>query len=764
MARRGAAADRAGAPSGTTEASNGSGRANGSRTGRRINGTRTNGTRTNGTPVNGAAPGDEPGARTIGALAVQRWAAREPGGGSGPAKPQGEPTQGPFDEDDLDPDRTHAERVDFGAVRIPVPRGGQVSVEPEDGRLQAVHVMLPAGRLSVSALAAPRSELLWPDLAAEIDESLREGGAIVRSYTGEWGRELHARTGEASSVFVGVDGPRWMLYGVATGPSSTAAELDAALRQMLRGTVVVRGRSPYPVRTVLPLTVPEQLAEAGEQASAGPARPESARASRADGGSRPSGPRATPAAGVPAARSAEAAAAGAADRGGQAPTDRPPAAREPASAGSGPARGPDADLTMPHGLPRVPPGVTGERAASVRDDRVEAAPAERVGEPAARPPQLRVADLIAQVERERTVAPPRASRRATPSSTTGSPAAGRAGATSPAEPRSTVPHFAEPRSEPRAAPPWAAEPGTAAGSPTAAAAGSPADDGAATVTPLTGLPVVPASSGHSPPVTWPDADLAATRTAVGPPPDGSDDWTLPLPVVRPEPEPEPPGEPPPPRRRRRAAAEWTDDDRAAGRSANRHHRPARHDADAGIERPVRQAAPEPFSVDERTRRAAPARSRDEGRTRHAAPGAGADRAADRAGGGRVRHAAPEPGAARVRHAAPEPGAARVRHAAPGPGAARVRHAAPEPSEAQVRHAAPGPGGGPVRHAAPEHAAPEEALPSAYPDGDPPVDVPVARIPPPVPPAPAYLADEGADQHDPEAQGRHHRPEGRAAGR
>ena len=54
-----------------------------------------------------------------------------------------------------------------------------------------------------------------------------------------------------------------MLYGVATGPTGSARELDAALRVMLRGTVVVRGRSPYPVRTVLPLTVPEHLSRPG---------------------------------------------------------------------------------------------------------------------------------------------------------------------------------------------------------------------------------------------------------------------------------------------------------------------------------------------------------------------------------------------------------------------------------------------------------------------------------------------------------------------
>ena len=177
-------------------------------------------------------PGDEPGARTIGALALKRWAARGPGrGDAGDDIGAGPPTHGPFDEDDVGDEPVAPDRVDFGAVRVPVPRGGEVSVEPEDGRLQAVHVMLPAGRLSVSALAAPRTERLWPDLAAEIDESLREGGATVRSFTGEWGRELHARTGDASSLFVGVDGPRWMLYGVATGPTSAAAELDAALRR-----------------------------------------------------------------------------------------------------------------------------------------------------------------------------------------------------------------------------------------------------------------------------------------------------------------------------------------------------------------------------------------------------------------------------------------------------------------------------------------------------------------------------------------------------
>lgn len=178
------------------------------------------------------------------------------------ARPRPAPA-GPYDVDDADPAVSDAPGVlDFGAIRVPVSPRGAVSVEPTaNGRMQSVQVTLPGGRLSVSALAAPKSSKLWPQLAKEIDASLREGGAKVRSFKGEWGRELHATTGAATSVFVGVDGPRWMVYGVATGPTRDSADLDAELRRMLRGSVVVRGRSPYPVRTVLPLTTPESLAD-----------------------------------------------------------------------------------------------------------------------------------------------------------------------------------------------------------------------------------------------------------------------------------------------------------------------------------------------------------------------------------------------------------------------------------------------------------------------------------------------------------------------
>ncbi|MDN5918615.1 MAG: DUF3710 domain-containing protein, partial [Pseudonocardia sp.] len=176
---------------------------------------------------------------------------------------------GPADMEELDPSMTDAlARVDLGSMQVPVPYGAELKLEPtEGGRPQAVHLMLPEGRIAVSALAAPRSSVLWRELSAEIETSLRNGGARVRNAQGDWGRELHARTENAASVFIGADGPRWMVYGVATASLETVDALDVELRRVMRGVIVVRGKLPYPPRTGLPLTLPEHLAEKQPEAA-----------------------------------------------------------------------------------------------------------------------------------------------------------------------------------------------------------------------------------------------------------------------------------------------------------------------------------------------------------------------------------------------------------------------------------------------------------------------------------------------------------------
>lgn len=167
---------------------------------------------------------------------------------------------GPYDEDEVPDDGTA--RLDLGSVRLPLPSDAQVQVEMDPaGPLRAVHVLTPNGRFTVSAYAAPRSGELWPEISRELAEQLHGDGARVRRENGEWGIEIVAFVNDVLLRFVGVDGPRWMLRAVSAGPKESSAKAAEELRDIVRGTVVVRGAQPMPVRTPLPLQLPEQIAQ-----------------------------------------------------------------------------------------------------------------------------------------------------------------------------------------------------------------------------------------------------------------------------------------------------------------------------------------------------------------------------------------------------------------------------------------------------------------------------------------------------------------------
>lgn len=182
------------------------------------------------------------------------------------------PAGGPYDVDEQPPDEV--ERLDLGSVRFPVPEGSQLQVEVDPaGPVRAVHVVTQVGRLTVGAYAAPRSGGLWPDVSRELAQQLRKDGARVVTEEGDWGTELVADSPQAALRFVGVDGPRWMVRGVATGPAEHAEACAKLLYALLDDTVVVRGQEPLPVRTPLPIVLPEAIAkhieQAQEQASGG---------------------------------------------------------------------------------------------------------------------------------------------------------------------------------------------------------------------------------------------------------------------------------------------------------------------------------------------------------------------------------------------------------------------------------------------------------------------------------------------------------------
>lgn len=185
-----------------------------------------------------------------------------------------EELEGPFDIDDFDdPEQAAIARLDLGSVLIPMPEAGQVQVEiNETGVPSAVWVVTPHGRFTVAAYAAPKSTGLWREVASELAESLRKDVPKVSIEDGPWGREVVGSGGPAVVRFIGVDGYRWMIRCVVNGPEESIRALVDQAREALADTVVRRGDTPLPVRTPLPVALPELMAEqlraATEQAAA----------------------------------------------------------------------------------------------------------------------------------------------------------------------------------------------------------------------------------------------------------------------------------------------------------------------------------------------------------------------------------------------------------------------------------------------------------------------------------------------------------------
>ncbi|MGH3913339.1 MAG: DUF3710 domain-containing protein [Pseudonocardiaceae bacterium] len=190
----------------------------------------------------------------------RRRAQPEPPGQDAVEDRDQEATSGPYDVAD-EPDDGRL-RLDLGSLRLPVPEGAQLQVEVDkSGPVRAVHLMTGLGQLTVTAFAAPRSGGLWTEVAKELITRLRGDGAPVSRVPGEWGEEIDAVTPQGVLRFLAVDGPRWLLRGVAAGSAEHAEARAALLRDVVRETVVVRGSEPLPVRSPLPLQLPGSLAE-----------------------------------------------------------------------------------------------------------------------------------------------------------------------------------------------------------------------------------------------------------------------------------------------------------------------------------------------------------------------------------------------------------------------------------------------------------------------------------------------------------------------
>lgn len=184
---------------------------------------------------------------------------------------------GPWDLEDFVED--DLQRLDLGALRVPVPEDLEVRVElNENGEVVAATLVQGESSLQVNVFAAPRTEGIWEEVVAEIRDSVLESGGEASFDEGPWGRELRAQVpsqDEQGTIvkvparFVAVDGPRWFLRALVTGPAALDRSAATSLETAMKGIVVVRGADPMAVREALPLRLPPEAQEAREAANRG---------------------------------------------------------------------------------------------------------------------------------------------------------------------------------------------------------------------------------------------------------------------------------------------------------------------------------------------------------------------------------------------------------------------------------------------------------------------------------------------------------------
>jgi hypothetical protein len=176
-----------------------------------------------------------------------------------------EPTEGPYDERDAPDD--DIERIDLGALRVPVGPGIDVRLEMNEVQ-QVIAVTLAAkdGHMQLGVFAAPRNEGIWDDIRAEIAASMNsQKGAAKEISDATFGTQLTGKLpgdggGQVPVRFVGVDGPRWFLRAMLVGAPATDPAKAAPFEKALRQVVVVRGVEPLPARESVPLRLPKELA------------------------------------------------------------------------------------------------------------------------------------------------------------------------------------------------------------------------------------------------------------------------------------------------------------------------------------------------------------------------------------------------------------------------------------------------------------------------------------------------------------------------
>lgn len=175
---------------------------------------------------------------------------------------------GPWDANEPFPER---DRVDLGSLRVPVGPGHEIQLIMAEQHGAWVTARYAESELQVQAFAAARNDALWDDVRGEIAAEIESAGGGSSESDGLFGvaldAEVPAEPGNPESGmrmvrFVGVDGPRWFLRGLFSGPAAAGGVDADVLEDVFRDIVVNRGEHPVPPRDLLELRLPPEAVQA----------------------------------------------------------------------------------------------------------------------------------------------------------------------------------------------------------------------------------------------------------------------------------------------------------------------------------------------------------------------------------------------------------------------------------------------------------------------------------------------------------------------
>ena len=199
----------------------------------------------------------------------------EPEQPAGVARAEG----GPWDAEEPFP---ALERVDLGSLQVPIGPEHEIQLVMAEQHGAWVTIRYRESEVQIQAFAAARRGALWDDVRTEIAAEVNTAGGRSQETEGSFGIELMAQVpapaepGQGAAEpggmrlvrFVGVDGPRWFVRGLFTGPAADGGDQADLLEEVFRDVVVVRGEHPVPPREILELRLPPEARQALEEQAA----------------------------------------------------------------------------------------------------------------------------------------------------------------------------------------------------------------------------------------------------------------------------------------------------------------------------------------------------------------------------------------------------------------------------------------------------------------------------------------------------------------